>query len=263
MQKLVLDQLLAPINAFLQCPTPQAWIDKAREPKQLESLLIDHCNCELKAAQTALMLIRRYAVDEQNAAELLAWLKPYEDYVYRQVGDGKFDGKHSGLKKMISANGLHPYGDDLVEKMVLLIKEELHHFQQVLEIMQSRGITYTNVSAGRYARGMMRQVRTYEPQALIDKLICGAYIEARSCERFAKLAPYLDDELQKFYVSLLRSEARHYQDYLALARQVAGEDISARVAYFGKHEAQLISTPDHEFKFHSGVPVVTDAVMTG
>lgn len=95
---------------------------------------------------------------------------------------------------------------------------------------------------------------TYEPNTLVDKLIIGAYIEARSCERFAKLAPYMDDDIAKFYISLLRSEARHYQDYLTLAEQVAGEDISERVAYFGKIEAELISSPDNDFKFHSGIP---------
>jgi len=67
----------------------------------------------------------------------------------------------------------------------------------------------------------MTNVRTHEPAILIDKLICGAYIEACSCERFAKLAPYLDDELNKFYIYLLRSEARHYEDYLSLAQKVA------------------------------------------
>ncbi|NMH61276.1 tRNA isopentenyl-2-thiomethyl-A-37 hydroxylase MiaE [Alteromonas ponticola] len=46
MQIAVLDQLLAPINAFLHCQTPQAGVDKAREPERLEALLIDHCNCE-------------------------------------------------------------------------------------------------------------------------------------------------------------------------------------------------------------------------
>lgn len=97
-------------------------------------------------------------------------------------------------------------------------------------------------------------MRTHEPAILIDTLICGAYIEARSCKRFAKLAPHLDDELNKFYASLLRSEARYYQDYLALAEQVAGEDISERVKFFGEVEAGLISTPDSDFKFHSGVP---------
>jgi tRNA-(ms[2]io[6]A)-hydroxylase len=141
--------------------------------------------------------------------------------------------------------------------MVLLIKEELHHFYQVLEIMVKREIPFDGITAGRYAKGMMKHVTTYEPNALIDKLIIGAYIEARSCERFAKLAPHLDDDLNKFYVSLLRSEARHYQDYLALAAQVAGKDIniSERIAHFGKVEAELISSPDEDFKFHSGVPM--------
>ena len=116
--------------------------------------------------------------------------------------------------------------------MVMLIKEELHHFIQVLEIMVARGIEYKNITSSRYAKGLMTHVKTHEPETLIDKLICGAYIEARSCERFANLAPHMDDELAKFYISLLRSEARHYQDYLTLAEQVAGKDISERVAHF-------------------------------
>ncbi len=100
----------------------------------------------------------------------------------------------------------------------------------------------------------MKAVRTHEPATLIDKLIVGAYIEARSCERFAKLAPYLDEELKRFYISLLRSEARHYQDYLILAEQIAGEDISERVKVIGAKEAELISSPDDSFRFHSGAP---------
>ncbi|MGU3846555.1 tRNA isopentenyl-2-thiomethyl-A-37 hydroxylase MiaE, partial [Vibrio diabolicus] len=95
-----------------------------------------------------------------------------------------------------------------------------------------------------YAKGLISHMKTHEPETLIDKLIIGAYIEARSCERFAKLAPHMDDDIAKFYVSLLRSEARHYQDYLVLAEQIAGKDISERIAYFGRVEADLISTPD-------------------
>jgi tRNA-(ms[2]io[6]A)-hydroxylase len=138
--------------------------------------------------------------------------------------------------------------------MVLLIKEELHHFQQVWEIMQSRGVTYDNLTASRYARSLMKHVRTHEPAKLSDTLICGAYIEARSCERFAKLAPYLDAELEVFYTSLLRSEARHFQDYLALATKISATSIEQRVAFFGEKEAQLIQLPDSEFRFHSGLP---------
>ena len=92
-------------------------------------------------------------------------------------------------------------------------------------------------------------------QALTDSLIVGAIVEARSCERFARLAPLLDAQLGKFYVSLLRSEARHYRDYLTLAAQYTDEDIHPRVQHFLSVEKQLIESTDDEFRFHSGVPV--------
>lgn len=64
--------------------------------------------------------------------------------------------------------------------MVLLIKEELHHFLQVLGIMQARGIPYRKITDSRYAKGMIREIRTHDPATLIDKLICGAYIVANA-----------------------------------------------------------------------------------
>jgi tRNA-(ms[2]io[6]A)-hydroxylase len=140
--------------------------------------------------------------------------------------------------------------------MVMLIREELHHFYQVLEVLNEYEIEYENISSSRYAKGLLKHVKTHEPDALIDKLICGAYIEARSCERFAKIAPHLDKKLGDFYVSLLRSEARHYKDYLTLATDIAGKDITQRIIYFGEIEAELISSKDEDFKFHSGVPAV-------
>jgi tRNA-(ms[2]io[6]A)-hydroxylase len=248
------NKLLSPILSFLQCETPQAWIDEAVKPENLPILLVDHANCELKAAQTAMLLLRRYAVDKESGEALLAWLKPFEDFVYRKVGDGDFSQQVNLSKKLISKSNFE-HGDELIAKMVLLIKEELHHFQQVWDIMQDREVEYGNLTAARYARGMMKNVRTHDPVKLVDTLICGAYIEARSCERFAKLAPHLDDELNKFYISLLRSEARHFQDYLSLAQTISNENISSRVNLIGKKEAELISNPDSEFRFHSGAPI--------
>ena len=249
------EDILSPIKSFLQCETPQKWIDKAAKPESLPIILLDHLVCELKAAQTGMWLIRKYAVDKQSGQNLLNWLEPYERFVYKK--EGTLEDLASKLKfsKSIVPKSNAPIGQELIDKMVLLIKEELHHFYQVLEIMNARNIPYENISAGRYAKGMMKHVKTHEPETLIDKLICGAYIEARSCERFAKLAPYLDDELNKFYISLLRSEARHYEDYLSLAQKVANEDISERVSFFGKVEAELILSEDKDFKFHSGLPV--------
>ena len=61
--------------------------------------------------------------------------------------------------------------------------------------------------------------------------------------------------LGKFYKSLLRSEGRHYQDYLSLAREFADKsDIERRLIHFLKIDQTLIETTDDEFRFHSGVP---------
>lgn len=181
------------------------WIETALINQDL--LLIDHANCEKKAAATAMNLMYRY-VDRP----------------------------------------------DLLQKMSQLAREELLHFEQVVKIMQDKGVNYKHLSASRYASSLREHIRSHEPARLIDTLIVGAFVEARSCERFAKLAPKLDEVLEKFYLSLLRSEARHFEDYLALAELYADEDISERVAFFAELEADLISRADKEFRFHSGKP---------
>ncbi|CAM3582015.1 tRNA isopentenyl-2-thiomethyl-A-37 hydroxylase MiaE [Pseudoalteromonas maricaloris] len=253
--------LLTPINQFLGCETPQVWIEKAKQSEHLPLLLIDHMHCELKAAQSAAFLIRKYAIDDASAKTLLSWLQPYEDFIYRSVGDGEFSGSKNELIGELTARPEYAYNQDILSKMVRLIKEELHHFEQVLEIIRARDIPVEYVQASRYASGMIKHIRTYEPAALVDKLIIGAYIEARSCERFAKLAPHLDQEIAKFYVSLLRSEARHYQDYIDLAHQVANAtdpkrcDVAGRIQLFQQVENELISSQDLDFKFHSGAPI--------
>ena len=63
----------------------------------------------------------------------------------------------------------------------------------------------------------------------------------------------LDEELQKFYLSLLKSESRHFQDYLALAKAVTAEPIQPRVAHFLAVDRELVLSEDAEFRFHSGV----------
>lgn len=193
------------LEEFLLCATPQAWLDWALANQ--ETMLIDHANCEKKAASTALNLMFRY-IDRP----------------------------------------------ELLTKMSRLAREELRHFEQVLEIMKDRDVAYRHVSASRYAEGLRIHMRKQEPGKLIDVLIVGAIIEARSCERFSAIAPHLDETLAKFYTSLLRSERRHFADYLKLAYQYAGEDISDRVSFFLEKERELVVGVDEAFRFHSGVP---------
>lgn len=156
---------------------------------------------------------------------------------------------------------------DLQVKLAQLVREEMLHYEQVLEFMKKRGQDWKAVSAGRYAGELRKEIRTYEPEALIDVLIIGAFVEARSCERFYALAPLVDDELGRYYRYLLKSESRHFEDYLALALEVGRtakmknpeEDIEKRIQHIREVEKNLILSPDKVFRFHSGVPAYSAA----
>ncbi len=141
--------------------------------------------------------------------------------------------------------------------MSRLAREELRHFEQVRAIMQEMSVPFRRLSASRYAGALRDAVRPGEPQRLLDLLLTGALIEARSCERFALLVPRLPDRLARFYSGLLASEARHFEHYLAFARSecdVGANEIEQRLVNLKAIEAQLITEPDAQFRFHSGPP---------
>ena len=200
------DAIISEIQDFLEVRTPEAWVSHALG--DLATLLIDHANCEYKAAATGMSLITRY----RN--------KPR-----------------------------------LQRLMARLVREEMLHYEQVLVLMDQMGVDYRPLTASRYAKTLRDTVRSDEDGRLVDMLIVGAVVEARSCERFAALWPRLPTGLGKFYKSLLRSEGRHYQDYLSLAREFADKsDVEQRLIHFLKIDQTLIETTDDEFRFHSGVP---------
>lgn len=149
----------------------------------------------------------------------------------------------------------YEFSYDLQCKLAQLVREEMLHYEQVINIMNERGQAWQNLGASRYAKGMLKHKRTFEPVAMVDVLIIGAFIEARSCERFAALSLVIVDvRLAKYYRYLLKSESRHFEDYLALAQSLSTDDISDRVEFFRAVEAELIMRPDNELRFHSGTP---------
>lgn len=200
--------MLPEVHEFLGCRTPDAWVEAAL--RQQDVMLIDHKNCEFKAASTALSMIAKY-------------------------------GAYS----------------DLVIMMSRLAREELVHHEQVLRLMKKRKIEWRPLSASRYASGLRAVVRSHEPVKLVDTLVVGAIIEARSCERFEALVPHLDEELGRIYYGLLKSEARHFQGYLKLAYQYGdAADVDRVIEKVRGVEQNLIQSADTEFRFHSGVPTI-------
>lgn len=195
-----------PTDAILLAPTPPLWFETAA--RRWRELLVDHANCEKKAASTALSLIFTYADDLE-----------------------------------------------LTDRMSRLAREELRHFELVQKMMQELEVAFIRMTPSRYADGLRSAVHTSEPQRLVDVLLCGALIEARSCERFQKLAPLLDDPLRDFYLGLVTSEARHYAAYIHLAEARAADlDWRLRLRRLAQIEAELATSPDPQFRFHSGEP---------
>ena len=201
-----------PADAFahpiLRAATPAAWVQEACAAADI--LLIDHANCEKKAASTALSLMFAYAEDL-----------------------------------------------DLTGKMSRLAREELRHYEQVTKLVKSLGIVPRRLSPGRYAEALRRLVAKAEPHREVDLMICGAIIEARSCERFAALAPAIGGAAGDLFHGLHAAEARHYKVYLELAKRAANRAnvaLGPRLEQFALREAGLITGHDAEFRFHSGTP---------
>ena len=195
-------------HPLLRVPTPAAWVEAACASPDV--LLIDHANCEKKAASTALALMFAYAEDLE-----------------------------------------------LTDKMSRLAREELRHYEQVAKLIRKLEVAPLRLAPGRYAERMRRLVAKAEPLREVDLMICGAFIEARSCERFAALAQAIGAPLKDLFEGLHNAESRHYRVYLDLARRAAkraGASLEARVDAFAALEAGLITQPDPVFRFHSGPP---------
>jgi tRNA-(ms[2]io[6]A)-hydroxylase len=143
-----------------------------------------------------------------------------------------------------------------------LAREELRHYERVVRVLRSNGFAYRRLTPSRYAGELRRGVASREPQRRLDLLIAGALIEARSCERFAGLVARLPRALVEFYRALEAAEARHTDLYLEAAGRyaaAAGLPFAAHFAALAAREAELVTAPDAQFRFHSGPPLVNAA----
>ena len=182
-------------------------------------------------------------------------------WVRRAVGDMDeilLDHAHCEKKAASTAINLifrYPQYPALMLPLSALAREELEHFEQVVEIMRSRGLEFRRQKPSPYAGRLMSEVRTHEPARLLDTLLCCALIEARSCERMQLLTENLEDpQLAELYRGLLACEARHHTTYVDLARQlelVGEEDLRARLAELAAHEADVIRQAPPEPRVHN------------
>jgi tRNA-(ms[2]io[6]A)-hydroxylase len=163
------------------------------------------------------------------------------------------DHAHCEMKAASNALSLAArYPDDLalVGALSSIAKEEIEHFQRVVTVLERRGIALGAPPVDEYAAALRRAAsalpREGDGSALVDRLLVGALIEARSCERFKLLAAALverDADLHHFYEELFAAEARHFRVFVDLATKAANGDvarISARLDELARREADIV-----------------------
>ena len=150
----------------------------------------------------------------------------------------------------------YPNNPRLVRAMTQLAREELLHFQQVLDLLQQRGLQLQSLSASNYAAPLHASLEKKEPQRCANLLICGALIEARSCERFAGLAAAFgatDPGLARYYSFLVKAESRHQHIYMELAAgMVPPAELTQQANRLARLESELVNAPAAALRMHSG-----------
>lgn len=144
---------------------------------------------------------------------------------------------------IITLNSEH---EDLVTDLLKLAQEELQHFEMVHEIIKKRGYKLGRERKDHYVNQLFQFTRNggSRQQAMVDRLLFSAMIEARSCERFKLLSERIaDEELSKFYRELMISEAGHYTTFLGFARKYGqGIDVENRWHELVTFEGELIKS---------------------
>ena len=159
------------------------------------------------------------------------------------------DHAHLERKAATTALNLEKYRDlyDRVAELNAIAIEELQHFDLVLGLLKKRGIPFSQPFPSPYITGLMRSVRNGNRNQAIDHLLCCALVEGRSCEKFQFLAEALkgnDDELARFYGSLVQSEGNHYATYLLMAKGIDEKETDERMDFYLDLDAKLMREPN-------------------
>ncbi len=165
------------------------------------------------------------------------------------------DHAHCEMKAATNALSLvvrHSGDLALVRALTELAREELDHFQRVVDFLEQRGLRLGAPPVDDYAaelRRAMNQLPASDLPLVADRLLVGALIEARSCERFKLLLQVLPEtcpaELRAFYEELFACEARHYRTYVDLAERAAGALVALvepRLALLAEAEGRIVGS---------------------
>jgi tRNA-(ms[2]io[6]A)-hydroxylase len=138
----------------------------------------------------------------------------------------------------------YPEKQDMVKELAPIVTEEWGHFRAVLSEIEKRGLKLGRQRKDEYVNELLKFQKKggSREEALLEKLLVCALIEARSCERFRLLSLYINDKaLRGFYHKFMISEAGHYRLFIDLAKQYAGEEkVKIRWQEYLTREAEIM-----------------------
>ena len=119
----------------------------------------------------------------------------------------------------------YPEDARLVERMTSLAAEEVVHLRRVSALLHERGLHPSRRRPNPYVGALRsRMVTERGPRLKIDRLLVGALIEARSCERFTRLLEVIrdrDPQVTELLSDLGPAEKRHWEMFFELASRDA------------------------------------------
>lgn len=166
---------------------------------------------------------------------------------------------HAWCEQKAATNALsliinNPNYPELVSALLIIVKEEVAHFEMVHNLILARGKVLGIERRDSYVNELYKfmQKGGSRKSSLVDRLLFSAMIEARSCERFRVLSENIKDvELAAFYRELMISEAGHYTTFLGFARKYGDDiDVDKRWKDWLDYEASIINSYGKESTIH-------------
>lgn len=154
---------------------------------------------------------------------------------------------------------LHRFNDERPFTLALsrIAREELKHLELVSKHLDTHAIAYRHLTASRYASALQTWMSKQQPTRAVDQLLVCAMIEARSFERIGTLLGVLHGDIRQLYTRLHDAEDRHFEFYASKAWELDARRCERRLGELRELDAELISSEDVDFRFHSGVPVAS------
>jgi len=165
---------------------------------------------------------------------------------------------HADCERKASAMAMsfvakYPDRKEILPDLIATGIEELEHFQQVYELMESRGIPLTHsIGEDPYVKALIKKCHSGRDERFLDRLLIASVVETRGAERFRLVSEaQKDPEMHRFYKILWASEAKHGHLFVKMALNYFPEKQTYdRLQWWVDQEAEVLNNLEIRAALH-------------